>query len=178
MTSGVGPTLPRLCAFALRVHNAISIAGFALAGLLLAVIACSFTYEVTARYFFNAPTEWASPLVSYSLVAAIFLAMPELTRRRAHMALNILVDAAPPARAAAMIRVSYILAAAACLFAAWFCADETLNQIKLDIWTGPPFSVPKWIISVWLPYGFLSSGLYFLRSVSDPMPASPVQVVS
>ena len=161
-----------------RGHDAISVAGFALAGMLLAIIACSFTYEVIARYFFNAPTEWASPLVSYSLVAAIFLAMPELTRRRAHMALNILVDAVPGGWATIMMRTSYAISGAACLFAAWFCADETLNQVKLDIRTSPPFSIPKWIISVWLPYGFLSSGIYFLRSVRNPVHPSPVQPVS
>lgn len=131
-----------------------------------ALIAGSYTYEVVSRYFFNAPTEWASPLVSYSLVAAIFLAMPELARRGAHMSLNILIDAAPPARAAAMRYVSRALAAAACFFAAWFCADETFNQMKLGIWTSPPFAIPKWVISVWLPYGFLSSGLYLVRKMA------------
>lgn len=165
-SSGGGKRLPRLLALGAAAHDALTRGGFVLAVGLVALIACSFTYEVTARYFLNAPTEWASPLVSYSLVAAIFVAMPELTRRGAHMSLNILIDASTPGRAAVMIRLSRLLAAAACLLAAWFCADETLNQLKLNIWTSPPFSVPKWIISVWLPYGFLSSGLYFLRQIA------------
>lgn len=172
MSLGGGRALPRLSVLAARIHDAISTAGFSAAVILLAVIACSFTYEVTARYFFNAPTEWASPLVSYSLVAAIFLAMPELTRQGAHMSLNLLADALSYSKGVAMGRISRVLAAAACLLAAWFCADETLNQLKLNIWTSPPFSIPKWIISVWLPYGFLSSGLHFLRSLRDTRPVS------
>ncbi|HUF80808.1 MAG TPA: TRAP transporter small permease subunit [Burkholderiales bacterium] len=167
MSPGGGAALPRLAAL-LRVHDALTRTGFAAAVLLLAVIACSFTYEVTARYLFNAPTEWASPLVSYSLVAAIFLAMPELTRRKAHMSLNLLADSVSPAWGAAMNNVSRTLAAVACLLAAWFCADATLNQIELGVWTSPPFALPKWVISIWLPYGFLSSGLYFLRALREP----------
>ena len=61
--------------------------------LALAVIVVSFCYEVVSRYFFNAPTIWASPFASYGLCAAIFLAMPELTRTSSHIALNFLNDA-------------------------------------------------------------------------------------
>jgi C4-dicarboxylate transporter DctQ subunit len=152
-------------------HDGVTRAGFALAAALVALIACSFSYEVTARYVFNAPTEWASPLVSYSLLAAIFLAMPELTRHGAHISINALLDALSPARAKTMYQVIRALAAGACLLAAWFCADETLNQFRLEIFTSPPFAIPKWMVSVFVPYGFLSSGLYFVRQLATGAPA-------
>lgn len=154
-------------------HDAVTRGGFALAAVLVAVIACAFAYEVVARYFFNAPTEWASPLVSYALATAIFLAIPELTRQGAHISISIVVDAAPPASASILVAVIRVLAAAACLFAAWFCADETLSQFRQGIWTSPPFALPKWTVSVFVPYGFLSSALYFLRQLlaAAPSPA-------
>jgi hypothetical protein len=36
------------------------------------------------------------------------------------------------------------------------------------------YPVPKWLVSIFIPYGMLSSGLYFLRDlVSDHTSASP-----
>ena len=79
--------------------------------LALAVIAISFCYEVVARYFFNAPTIWASPFASYGLCAAIFLAMPELTRTSSHISLNFLDDALSRERALRMRRIIRVVAA-------------------------------------------------------------------
>lgn len=49
------------------IQDWLSRAGFALAGCILAFISAAYCYEVVSRYFFNAPTIWASPLVSYAL---------------------------------------------------------------------------------------------------------------
>ena len=80
-------------------HDLLSRVCFGVAATLLAVIVFSFSFEVVARYVFRAPTEWAVPLVSYVLAASIFLAMPELTRRSAHVSINVLIENAPPWRA-------------------------------------------------------------------------------
>ena len=135
--------------------------------LCLAVIVCAFCYEVVSRYFLNAPTEWASPLVSFALVAMIFLAMPELTRRAAHIAINTIPDHLSPRRRELLLSLVRSLAAIACLLAAWFSANETLDQFRQDIWTMPPFAAPKWIISIFVPYGMLSSGVYFIRHLGQ-----------
>ncbi len=152
-------------------HDALTGFGFALSALLLAIIVCSYCYEIVSRYALNAPTSWASPLVSYSLAAMIFLAMPQLTRLASHISINVLIDAAPPAAATILRVLVRVLAATACLFAAWFCADETLRQYSQDIWTSPPFATPKWTISIFVPYGMLSSGVYFLRQLWQEPPA-------
>lgn len=156
------------------LHDRITALGFALAAVALAAIVVSFCYEVVARYFFSAPTEWASPLVSYSLVAMIFLAMPELTRRAAHIAINILLDNLRGSAVRAMHFVIRLVAAIACLLAAWFSGNETLNQFNMGIWTSPPFALPKWMVSVFVPYGMLSAGIYFVRQIvaGAPRPAS------
>ena len=153
-------------------HDALTGFGFALSALLLAVIVISYCYEIVSRYAFNAPTSWASPLVSYSLIAMIFLTMPQLTRLAAHISINVLTDAAPPPVATVLRVVVRVLAATACLFAAWFCADETLRQYTQNIWTSPPFAMPKWTISMFVPYGMLSSGVYFLRQLWVEPPAA------
>jgi TRAP-type C4-dicarboxylate transport system permease small subunit len=143
----------------------VTIAGFRAAAALLGLIAVSFCYEVALRYLFNAPTSWANALVSYLLCAAIFLAVPELTRRRAHVAINLLVDRARPGVARALQRLILGAAAAACLFASWFSAAETASQYEQGITTISAYPVPKWWVSIWIPYGLLGAGLHFLRQL-------------
>jgi hypothetical protein len=45
-----------------------------------------------------------------------------------------------------------------------------LDQYDQGIWTQPPFSAPKWVVSVLIPYGMLSAGLYFLRQLLEGTP--------
>jgi TRAP-type C4-dicarboxylate transport system permease small subunit len=147
------------------LHDALTSASFAGAAALLAAIAFSFCYEVAARYFFAAPTSWANAFVSYLLCAAIFLAVPELTRRHAHVAINLLIERLSPERAALLNRVIRAASAVACLLATWISANATLEQINLGIDTISSYPIPKWLVSIFIPYGMLSSSLYFLREL-------------
>jgi TRAP-type C4-dicarboxylate transport system permease small subunit len=147
------------------LHDALTSAGFVAAACVLGGIAASFCYEVAARYLFSAPTSWANAFVSYMLCAAIFLAVPELTRRRAHVAINLLLDRLSAPSALLLNRLIRTAGAAACLLATWISANATLEQIGLGIETISAFPIPKWWVSIFIPYGMLSSGLYFLRDL-------------
>lgn len=156
-----------------RWHDAVTTAGFAVAACVLGGIVISFCYEVAARYFFSAPTSWANALVAYMLCAAIFLAVPELTRRRAHVAINLLLDRLRASHAHMLMRMIRVAGAAACLLAAWFTGNATLDQFQQGIDTISAYPVPKWLVSIFIPYGMLSSGLYLLRDlVRDDPPAT------
>jgi TRAP-type C4-dicarboxylate transport system permease small subunit len=159
--SGMRPVWRKLAG----LHDALTSASFAGAAAVLAAIAFSFCYEVAARYFFAAPTSWANAFVSYLLCAAIFLAVPELTRRHAHVAINLLLDRLSPKRAALLNRVIRAASAMACLLATWISANATLEQINLGIDTISSYPIPKWMVSIFIPYGMLSSSLYFLRDL-------------
>ena len=156
----------------LRIHDRITIAGNFLAMALLLGICCAFTYEVAARYFFNAPTAWAGAVVAYFLCASIFLAVPNLTRLNEHVTINILVDAMPERLRNGFSSVLRFAAGCICLFSAWFCASESYAQYLGGIETILEWPVPKWLVSMFIPYGFLSSGLYFFRHLWTP-PQAP-----
>ena len=147
------------------LHDTLTAASFAASAAVLAAIAFSFCYEVVARYFFAAPTSWANAFVSYFLCAAIFLAVPELTRRRAHVAINLLIERLPPGPALTLTRLIRAAGAVACLLATWFTLNATIEQINLGIETISAYPVPKWWVSIFIPYGMLSAGLYFLRDL-------------
>ncbi len=103
----------------------------------------------------------------------IFLMMPELTRRGAHISIDVFLNLLRPAAAVILVRTVRVIAAAACLLAAWFSGEETFRQFEQGIWTSPPLAMRKWTISVFIPYGMLSSGLYFLRQVLASQRGAP-----
>jgi C4-dicarboxylate transporter DctQ subunit len=148
----------------LLLHDAVTRISFAASAIILALIAISFSYEVVARYFFGAPTSWANA----------FVAAPELTRRRVHVAVTILADRASPGLRAALHRVILAAGAGACLLATWITANATADQFAMGIDTISAYPVPKWLVSIFIPYGMLSSGLYFLRDLTgDGFRANP-----
>ncbi len=145
------------------LHDGLSALTFSGAMLSLAVIAISFCYEVVSRYFFNAPTIWASPFASYALCASIFLAMPELTRSSSHIVLNLLDDFLSADGAVRMRRIIQVVAAAACGLAAWITAQAAWSDFTFGIATNTYFPIPKWWLSAVIPYGMASSAIHFLR---------------
>jgi TRAP-type C4-dicarboxylate transport system permease small subunit len=148
-----------------RAHDMLTAVSFQLAIACLGIISVVYCYEVVLRYAFNAPTTWANPLVSYLLCALIFLAIPEMTRTSSHISINLLNDALPPSVSNALGQIVRLVGMIACLVGAWITSGETGSQFVGGIWTISYFPVPKWIVSIFIPYGFLSAGLYFLRQL-------------
>ncbi len=158
----------RLC----ELHDRVTVAGFAVAAALVGAIAAAFCYEVVARYFLSAPTAWTYDVGCYLLAAVIFLAMPEMTRRGAHIHVGLIFDHLGARGARALRLVIGVLAVAACLSAAWFTGSETWRQFDQDVWTLSALPIPKWWVSILIPYGMLSSALHFLRRLGSAPPTT------
>ena len=145
------------------LHDCLTKAGFALAAILVALIAAAFCYEVVVRYFLGAPTSWTYDVGCYFLAAVIFLSVPEMTRRNAHIHVNLLSERLGPGHARVQSLMIGLLACGACLTAAWITGSETWRQYQQDVSTISALPIPKWWVSIFIPYGFVSSALYFLR---------------
>ncbi|MPZ57434.1 MAG: TRAP transporter small permease subunit [Rhizobiales bacterium] len=156
-------------------HDGLTKAGFALATFFVGVIAASFVYEVIARYVFDAPTFWSYAVGEYVLCATIFLSVPELTRRGAHININLISDRLAPEQARRLRLFIGLLAAGACFVAAWIAGTESWRQCVQDVTTLTSFPIPKWWVSIFIPYGFLSSAIHFLRQLGhDVRQAIPI----
>jgi TRAP-type C4-dicarboxylate transport system permease small subunit len=153
-----------------RLHDRVTAAGFAGGAACVGVIAVSFWYEVAARYFFSSPTDWAYAVASYALSPMIFLSMPAMTRRGAHIAIGYLVDNLPAPRGRALRNAVLLIAAVVCLAAAWLGAGESLRQYIREEETISALPVPKWWITIFIPYGMASSALYFVRQLMGDGP--------
>ncbi|AJE46812.1 TRAP dicarboxylate transporter subunit DctQ [Celeribacter indicus] len=141
----------------------LSKAAFVLASAALAVIVASFAYEVVMRYFFNAPTRWASDLVSFLLLSAVFLAAPWLTREGGHVSITLLPDLLPEAWSRRIVAAGFLAAAAVCLWAGWIVAGEVRILYARGTMTLSAVPAPKWWFTALILFGFVNSALYFLR---------------
>lgn len=158
----------------LRLHDRITAVGFAGAAASVGLITLAFWYEVTARYFFNAPTSWAYDAASFLLCPAVFLAVPEMTRRNSHVVISLFVDSLPPDARGILIRLLFLTSAIVCLICAWITGAETWRQYVRGVETITAIPIQKWWVSVFIPYGLFNSALYFLRLAAGPVPTGPM----
>ncbi|MCT4685600.1 MAG: TRAP transporter small permease [Roseicyclus sp.] len=154
-----GGLLPRLG----TAHDVISHTGFVLGAGAIGLIVVIYAYEVTMRYFFVAPTMWASDFVSFLLLFSVFLVMPWLTREGGHVAVTLLPDMLPERLGALVLRLGWVAGAAACLWAAWISLQENIVLFERGTATLTVVRFPKWTLTAVITYGLLNSGLYFAR---------------
>jgi TRAP-type C4-dicarboxylate transport system permease small subunit len=138
----------------------------ALAAIGLMLIVTSYVYEVVTRYFFNSPTAWVSDFVSYALAACIFMALPRVTKDKAHVAVTILVDILP-AKFAGTVHTAVSIIGFICLaIAAYVSLQENIRQFTKNIETLAIIPIPQWWVSGFITFGLALSSLYMLRYLS------------
>jgi len=64
----------------------------ALSGICLLAMASIMSYEIGARYLFNAPTAWATEISAYLLVAVVFFGLAAAQQNNSHVQVEIWVD--------------------------------------------------------------------------------------
>jgi len=151
----------------LRLHDAGTRALFALAWLALAFAGVLFVYGVVTRYFFNSPSTWAGEGVSYCLAVLIFAALPELTRERAHIAVDIVPESLPKRYADLLGRANALVATVVCGGAGWIVAGQALKQFDRGIMTNAANPIPKWGFTALIAIGFIGAATHFLRQAFE-----------
>lgn len=152
----------RLAAF----HDITSRWLFVLAGSALVLAVVLYGLEVVMRYGFGAPTTWTGETVQYALAVMIFCALPDITRRNAHVSIDILSEVLPPRMSLWLGRFCALLAAGACGFGGWIIAGEALRQFERGLMTNAANPIPRWWITAVIATGFLSAALHFLRQTN------------
>lgn len=147
----------------LRLHDALTRAGFIVGAAALLGIFALYNFEVATRYFLNAPTRWSSDTVSYLLCAMVALVVPQLSRSDSHIAITFVSEGLGPAARRGLGIVLALVSGVVCLAAGWMVGNVTLDLYAKGIQTIGTFLIPKWWLGALLTYGFVSSGLMFLR---------------
>jgi C4-dicarboxylate transporter DctQ subunit len=167
----------RLLYLLCRIHDGITDAGFLIGAFGIAALVTIYCAEVVTRYFIGTALTWANDTFSNLLCISLFSVMPHATRAMRHIAINLVPEFFAVTRKPLEI-FSMASGAVACLFVAWMSLDENMRQIAQQIVTEQNYPVPKIWISGFITYGFLSSGLYFLRALFQLPEARPVSWVA
>jgi len=112
------------------------------------------TYEVIARYVFNAPTIWAAELSQLLMMIGVFIALAGTLHGRDHISIEILHAALPEwARKLADTFVLLFIAAFAAIVTWWgflIAWDSFVGSRS----TGTMLNLPNWWSEVFVPFGF------------------------
>ncbi|MBJ3774375.1 TRAP transporter small permease [Acuticoccus mangrovi] len=136
------------------VANALAV----VAAVLLFLIGAMLTYEVVARYFFNAPTIWAEELSRLFLTWAVFLASAALLRSNDHIRVTVLLDLMPrPAKKVAHVTSLTFVAVIAGLVA-WHGFPTVAKSFATGRSSGSMLDIPQWWSQAAIPlcFGLLS----------------------
>ena len=149
-----------------RALDALASALFALAGAATVAMAGFYLWEVVARYALGRPTIWTADAVGYALAVAVFAALPEVTRRRAHVAVDILPAALPARAQALVVRATDAAAGLAAGAAGAIAAREGWRQLERGLMTNAAVPVPRWPITAMIAAGLILAALILLRDAA------------
>jgi len=150
-----------------RLHDLSSRGLFALAGAALTAAVLLYVFEVVARYAFDAPTTWSGEAVQYALAVMIFCGLPEMTRRRAHIAIDMVPEMLQGGAALWLGRINLMMAALASAATGLIVAREALRQFERGLMTNAANPIPRWWITALIALGLLSAAIHFLRHLAE-----------
>ena len=132
----------------------------AAAALAFGAVSFFIAYEVTVRWLGLRPPSWPQAVSEFILLYATVLAAPWVLRQGSHVQVNTLAAVLPAMLRVALGRGLCFLGMLVCLVIAWYALRVTLTAQGLEIRS---FEMPKWMVYVPLPVGFLLMAIEFAR---------------
>ena len=124
-----------------------------LAAIAIGIIVVLVTYEVVARYVFNAPTIWTQDVCIYLLLLAAFLGMAPAERAGDHISVDLAVKKLQPGAEASLRAAICIGAAGFFALVAWTGLEASIQSYTYGRRSLSLLSVPMWIPQLCVPIG-------------------------
>ncbi len=138
----------------MKIIDAISVWLARVAAAVFVATGAMLTYEVAARYIFNAPTIWAAELSQMALIWGSLIAMPWILQARRHITVTAITSLLGE-------RTRQVLEILAMAFILVFSLIVTIYgwEIFYDSFvrgrtTGSLLNLPIWIVELAIPVGF------------------------
>ena len=112
------------------------------------------TYEVLARYVFNAPTIWAAELSQLVMMVGFFIALAGTLHSREHISIDILHNALPMKMKRMADTFVLLFIAIFSGIVSWWGFDIAWDSFINTRSTGTMLNLPNWWIEVFVPVGF------------------------
>jgi len=121
---------------------------------LFTLAGCMLTYEVLARYFFTAPTVWASELSQLCLIWGVLIAMAWALAARRHIAVDAVVGLLPPTLRRATDCFAMLAVAGFSALVTWKGWLIFYDSFERGRTTGSMLDLPTWVAELSVPVGF------------------------
>lgn len=135
-----------------------------LAAWLFFVTGVMISYEVIARYGFNAPTIWAQELSQLLLLVATYLGVSWALKHDQHIKINALESYLPAAAKKWLKLFSLVFITLLCGIAVYFGGEIFWDSFERGRSTGTMLNIPNWWSESVIPFGF---GLLLLQALSE-----------
>jgi TRAP-type C4-dicarboxylate transport system permease small subunit len=141
------------------IDTVVMIVGCAMLFLLMLIVVA----DVSLRYIFNAPLQWAYELVSsYLMPGLFFFAVSHTLKAHAHVSVDIVHNYIGRRTRYVFEAVATLVSIPAFAICTWVSARNTLLDFTTSAESTSGLAVPTWTISVMLPIGF---GLLTIRLI-------------
>lgn len=147
-----------------RLHDLTSRSLFQVAGAVLIASTGLYVAEVMMRYALNSPTTWSGEFVEYGLLAIIFLSLPEVTRAKAHITMDLISQALSQRGRKLLYSANMLVSAGVCFASSYFAGVEALRQFNRNVLTNAANPIPRWWLTTLICVGLASAGLHLLRN--------------
>jgi TRAP-type C4-dicarboxylate transport system permease small subunit len=148
----------------LELIDAVGVACSRIAGWLFFAIGVMITYEVVARYVFNAPTIWAEEMSRFFQVWAVYLGAAYVLRYKHLIRITLLTDRIGPSGRRIAEAFSLIIIGTFCVVAIAWGIEIVAESVRLNRTTSTMLDVPQWMTELAIPVG---CGLLLLQCVAQ-----------
>lgn len=144
-------------------HNKIARYSFYLAGFLIFVIAVIVSYDVAMRYFFLKPTDWATDFSRYFLTYSVFLSAAWIYKLGGHVRITFLLKYLSDNICLIIEIVHSIIGFIVFSILTYVGIIVTLDNYVRNILIIRPTIVPKFLITIIIPFGSLLFAIFCLK---------------
>ena len=121
-------------------------------------------FEVVARYVFLSPTIWGEEMSRFLQIWATYLAAAYVLHTRKLIAIDVVVNKAPPGLQKVLESCALMVIMIFCLVACIYGIEIVIDSIRVGRATSTMLAVPTWMTEIAIPVGF---GLMFLQALAE-----------
>jgi C4-dicarboxylate transporter DctQ subunit len=141
----------------------------ALAGFLLLFITFSISYSILTRALGVESPVWTVQFNEYSLLWMTFLGSAWVLSRRKHVAVDIITGRLGPAGKRIADVVHSLMGTGVCGVLCWYSSLITLNLFQRGVTDVQAVDMPKSLVLMVIPAGFLALTVQFLRNLATSL---------
>jgi len=142
-----------------------------LAGILLILASFGVGAVIFSRYFLNRPMGWMIEIAEYILLHLTFLLAAWVLKKEAHVRMDVVIESLNPKIRLACNVLGSIFGALVCMVLVWFGTKVTWHLYQSGTLTTTYLELPKFPLTIVIPFGSLLFMIQFIRRAHGFMKA-------